>query len=121
DDLIWGQTGNDVLFGNAQDDDIYGGVGSDRIYGGTGDDGILGDDGRLASSRNGLAEPLYGLTTANAQTNFTVNGPFIGAVEFITGLVLKTATLQPATVGFNDVIYGGRGNDFIHAGAGDDA
>ena len=38
-----------------------GGWGNDWISGGTGDDGVLGDDGRIFISRNGTAEPLYGI------------------------------------------------------------
>ena len=45
-----------------------GGSGHDWISGGTGDDGVLGDDGRIYTSRNGTAEPLYGLAAAT-QTN----------------------------------------------------
>ena len=48
-------------------------------------------------------------------------GTQIGAVEFIGGLLLKTAVLYTPNSGGNDVIYGGLGNDFIHGGAGDDA
>ena len=66
DDVILGETGNDVLFGDGQDDTIIGGTGNDRIYGGTGDDAILGDDGYFNTSRNGLAEPLWDVTTPNA-------------------------------------------------------
>ena len=50
-----------MLYGDGQDDDIIGGYGNDWISGGTGDDGILGDDGRIFASRNGTAEPLYGI------------------------------------------------------------
>ena len=60
DDFIYGEKGDDVLFGEGQDDDIIGGYGNDWISGGTGDDGIIGDDGRIFTSRNGTAEPLYG-------------------------------------------------------------
>ena len=65
---IYGMTGNDVLFGDGQDDDLIGGYGNDWISGGTGDDGVLGDDGRIFTSRNGTAEPLYGVAAATAQT-----------------------------------------------------
>src|SRR5439155_12162204 len=115
-------TGNNILFGGPQDDDIYGGVGADRIYGNAGEDGILGDDGRINTSRNGLTEPLEGLTTANAQVNDTMPGPFVGAWIFITGRLFKSVSIASTwTGGGNDVIYGGLGDDFIHAGAGDDA
>src|SRR6185503_195652 len=61
DDFIYGMNGDDALFGDGQDDDLIGGTGNDWISGGTGQDGILGDDGRIFTSRNGLAEPLNGV------------------------------------------------------------
>ena len=61
DDVIHGQKGNDVLYGDGWDDDIYGGVGTDKIFGGSGEDGIIADDGMIKTSRNGVAEPLYGM------------------------------------------------------------
>jgi Ca2+-binding RTX toxin-like protein len=121
DDEIHGQTGNDVLFGDGQDDDLYGEAGSDRVSGGAGEDGVLGDDGRIQTSRNGLTEPLHGLTTANAQTQLSIPGPWTGAWENITGRLTKSVTVAAWPTGGNDVIYGGLGDDFLHAGAGDDA
>ena len=59
--MIHGQTGSDRIWGEGQDDDLYGESGFDWLSGGTGDDGVLGDDGLLLTSRNGMAEPLYGL------------------------------------------------------------
>ena len=85
DDFVHGMAGNDVLFGEGQDDDLIGGAGHDRIYGGTGEDGVLGDDGRFIISRNGLTEPLYGVTAVNAQVEISLPGPFTGAWIYITG------------------------------------
>ena len=73
DDVIYGQGGSDVLFGESHDDDLIGGYGHDWIAAGTGDDGVLGDDGRIYTSRNGTAEPLYGLA-ATTQTTITTPG-----------------------------------------------
>ena len=120
DDVIHGQKGNDVLYGDGQDDDIYGGTGLDRLFGGTGEDGIVGDDGKIYTSRNGLTETLYGLTTPNAETQISLPGPFTGAWIFISGRLNKAAELEAYTVGGDDIIYGGLGDDFLHAGAGDD-
>ena len=74
DDFIYGQTGSDVLFGEGQDDDdLIGGYGHDWISGGTGQDGVLGDDGRIFTSRNGTAEPLYGIAAIpTAQLNLSI-------------------------------------------------
>jgi Ca2+-binding RTX toxin-like protein len=122
DDQIHGMAGNDVLFGEGQDDDISGGAGSDRIYGGTGEDGILGDDGVMRVSRDGLTEPLYGITTVNAQAEIDLPGPFTGAWIYITGRLNKTPSFGSTfPQGGNDTIYGGLGDDFLHGGAGDDS
>jgi Ca2+-binding RTX toxin-like protein len=121
DDQVWGQTGNDILFGEGQDDDLIGGDGADRVYGGAGEDGIAGDNGLIVTSRNGLAEPLLGVTAAHAEETLSVPGPFVGAVEYIAGRLTKAFTTIAWLDGSADVLYGGLGDDFMHAGAGDDA
>jgi hypothetical protein len=120
DDIVHGMTGNDALFGDGQDDDLYGEEGYDWISGGAGDDGILGDDGLLFTSRNGTAEPLYGIA-ATTQAIISTPGDLQMATINVTGELAKAADLEPFWIGHNDVIYGGLGNDFIHAGMGDDA
>jgi YD repeat-containing protein len=120
DDIIHGQTGSDRIWGEGQSDDLYGESGYDWISGGTGVDGILGDDGRLLTSRNGTAEPLYGIA-ATTQTTLTLNGDQQDTVINVTGLLNKQADVEPFYIGHNDVAYGGLGNDFMHGGAGDDA
>ncbi|MCA9179632.1 MAG: hypothetical protein KDB14_34490 [Planctomycetales bacterium] len=121
DDLLHGQGGHDSLWGEGQDDDLIGGWGHDRLYGGAGQDGILGDDGRLLTSRNGLAEPLYGVTSASTETAIGLPGGKTGAVVNIAGSLRKAAWLEAFEFGDADVIYAGLGDDFVHAGAGDDA
>src|SRR5260370_9176978 len=74
DDFIYGGPGNDILFGDGQNDTMIGGYGNDWMSGGTGDDGMLGDDGRLLTSREGLTDPLIGLTTATTQTMNAAGG-----------------------------------------------
>src|SRR5262249_37880669 len=106
DDIVHGMAGNDVLFGEGQDDDLYGGTGHDRIYGGSGEDGVRGDDGKIVTSRNGLTETLLGVTTANAESNISLPGPFTGAWIYITGRLNKAADLAAWESGGNDVIYG---------------
>jgi len=123
DDIIYGMTGHDILFGEAQDDDIYGGDGSDRIYGGTGEDGIAGDNGLFLTSRNGMAESLYGLDAPNDPLEVRVQGRagLIGAVEYIHDRIHKSFVAIAWAEGGNDILYGGEGDDWMHGGAGDDA
>ena len=92
----------------------------DWISGGTGDDGILGDDGLLLTSRNGVAEPLYGLA-ATTQIVALAPGDKQTTTIYSNLALRKQADLEPFYIGNNDVIYGGLGNDFLHGGAGDDA
>src|SRR5262249_8528756 len=111
------------------DDQIIGGTGMDKIFGGTGEDSIVGDDGLIKIARDGLAEPLYGLT-ATTQTAIALPGPWTGAVVDITNILKTTVDLTIGhnadplyiwTNGYADVIYGGLGDDWMHGGAGDDA
>jgi len=137
DDVIYGQVGNDVLFGEGQDDDLIGGWGNDWISGGTGDDGVLGDDGRIYTSRNGTAEPLYGIA-ATEQDGISTPGRMQQATINVTGQLKKTVNLEPFNLDpyglmggvqdplyrpllADDILYGGWGNDSVHGGAGDDA
>jgi Ca2+-binding RTX toxin-like protein len=137
DDFLYGMKGDDVIFGEGQDDDIIGGYGNDWISGGTGQDGVLGDDGRIYTSRNGTAEPLYSIS-ATVEDEISTPGNIQYAVINIEGELKKTVNLtpfniqNPATLGdmqdplydalyADDIIYGGLGNDFLHGGSGDDA
>lgn len=74
DDFIHGMGGDDILYGDAQDDNLIGGVGNDWISGGTGEDGVLGDDGKIFTSRNGVAEPLYGIEATTQGVAATKGG-----------------------------------------------
>ena len=140
DDTVYGQRDTDFLFGDAEDDDLLGGWGHDWISAGSGDDGVLGDDGRISTSRNGVAEPLYGIgAIPDGGLNLAISTP--GRIQTATinvsGQLRKTVNLTPfnldpaASTGgiqsphFNpahadDLIYGGLGDDWLHGGAGDD-
>src|SRR5439155_16176662 len=135
DDFIYGQKGSDVLFGEGQDDDIVGGYGNDWISGGTGQDGVLGDDGRIFTSRNGTAEPLYGIA-ATTQSFISTPGNVQQADINVAGQLKKSVDLTPFSQDPNwqatadelngvskhtsdDIIYGGLGSDWLHGGSGD--
>jgi Ca2+-binding RTX toxin-like protein len=134
DDFIYGQVGGDFLFGEGQDDDIIGGYGNDWISGGTGQDGVLGDDGRIYTSRNGVAEPLYGIA-ATEMEYISTPGKIQESWIHTPGDLKKTVNLTPFKLGpddldyakkyhdpqeADDIIYGGLGSDFLHGGDGDD-
>ncbi|MDH5346037.1 MAG: hypothetical protein OEW59_09760, partial [Gammaproteobacteria bacterium] len=109
-----------------------GGWGHDWISGGTGQDGALGDDGRIFTSRNGMTEPLIGLTTPTVQTAISTPGNMQQATINVTNALKKAVDLTPYNpvagghelsdpAQADDIIYGGLGDDFLHGGAGDDA
>jgi hypothetical protein len=131
DDFIYGMRGGDVIFGEGQDDDLIGGYGHDWVSGGTGQDGILGDDGRVFTSRNGTAEPLYGIA-ATTQSFISTPGNAQQADLDVTGQLKKAVDLTPFNpdpsdyelfdaAQADDILYGGLGGDFMHGGPGDDA
>ena len=137
DDTVYAGGGNDVVYGDGGDDDVIGGWGHDWISGGTGQDGVLGDDGRIFTSRNGLAEPLNGVT-ASTQQAIATPGNHQTATIYETGKLNKTVDLTPFALNprttanssddplfrplyADDLIYGGLGSDFLHGGSGDDA
>jgi Ca2+-binding RTX toxin-like protein len=119
DDSIHGASGNDTLFGEGQSDDLFGEQGDDWISGGSGDDGVLGDDGKIYTSRNGTAEPMYGIA-ATTQSSVTVSNGLVSATLNPTGQLAKSVDLEPFDKGGNDTVYGGLGNDSLHGGAGND-
>jgi Ca2+-binding RTX toxin-like protein len=119
DDSVHGMSGNDYALGDGQDDHVFGESGDDWLDGGAGDDAMLGDDGKILTSRNGKAEPLYGLT-ASAQRSATVNSIKYTVPLYVTGQLLHIADLEPFDIGGADVMYGGLGNDAMHGGAGQD-
>jgi Ca2+-binding RTX toxin-like protein len=139
DDAIYGMVGDDILFGDAQSDDLIGGYGNDWISGGTDNDGVLGDDGRIYTSRNGTAEPLYGIGAGVVNQLITTPGGVQQAVINVAGELKKTVNLTPFSVDAgwdggadefagvavahlsDDIIYGGLGGDWLHGGSGDDA
>ena len=138
DDIVYGMVGDDVLFGDGQDDNLVGGYGNDWFSGGTGQDGVIGDDGRIFTSRNGLAEPLNGLMVANVQDFISTPGSIQQADIHVAGELKKAVDLTPfsqdpnwvanddefagdSTHTSDDIIYGGLGTDFLHGGSGDDA
>ncbi|MHC4908440.1 MAG: beta strand repeat-containing protein, partial [Planctomycetota bacterium] len=119
DDTIAGMLGADVLYGEGQDDNVIGGEGADWMSGGTGQDGMLGDGGQIFTSRNGVAEPLYGIA-ATSESVISLPGGFTSTTLFESGKLSKSVDLEPFDQGGNDTLYGGLGDDSLHGGAGID-
>jgi Ca2+-binding RTX toxin-like protein len=97
DDIIYGMKGDDIIYGEGQDDNIMGGYDNDWISGGTGNDGILGDDGRIYTSRNGFAEPLYGIGDLSGELDKYIYTPgkIQQSIINVSGELKKTVNLTP--------------------------
>ncbi len=119
DDFIHGQTGDDILFGDGENDEMFGERGRDWMSGGTGDDAMLGDNGYVLTSRNTVAEPLYGVTPTT-QAYISEPGDFLQYLLNPNGQLKHTVDLEPFDQGGDDVMYGGLGDDVMHGGAGND-
>src|SRR5260370_38599580 len=132
---MYGGPGKEMLLGGGQNDTMIGGYGNDWMSGGTGDDGLLGDDGRLFSSRDGLAagEPLYGIAPITTPSQLiATSGNLQQALINVNGELLNTAlltpdnldplhrqpfTLMPRPLYARDVMNGRLRRDPMHAGA----
>ena len=102
---------------------------------------MLGDDGRISTSRNGIAEPLFaiGSLAGSLDQLIATPGNVQQATINVSGQLKKTANLTPFSVDpswagmadefdnqtvphfSDDIVYGGWGNDWLHGGSGDDA
>jgi Ca2+-binding RTX toxin-like protein len=143
DNFIFGEKGNNWIYGGGQDNQIVGGYGTNWISGGAGNAAIIASDGRIFASRNGLAEPLNGVTAIPpSQLNMVISasGKAQMATINVAGQLKTTVDLEPFSQdttwngaapewqgGFtaphqsDDIIFGGIGNDTVHGGYGDDA
>ena len=140
-DFIWGDDGNDhiragddidVVFGGNGNDTIYGGAGNDAIDGGAGDDLIYGDNGFV--DIHGVMDPVITGTGDDAiqggDGNDTIYGG--GGLDVIDGgagddIIYGGAGnnsiqggdgndriyMTDGAVGFNNVIVGGNGFDWV--------
>jgi Ca2+-binding RTX toxin-like protein len=119
DDFIHGMTGEDLLYGDAENDEIFGERDRDWLSGGTGDDAMLGDNGLVLTSRNSIAEPLYGVV-ATTQQFLATPGDFLQTLLNPNGVLKHAVDLEPFDQGADDVMYGGLGDDHMHGGEGND-
>jgi Ca2+-binding RTX toxin-like protein len=104
-DVLDGGDGDDVLLSGAGADFIAGGDGEDVIVGGAGNDTIYAD-----AAVTGVAS---GWAVSRVRSNQ-------GGIAVFTVTPSDIAISDSETVGGLDVIYGGAGEDWIFAGAGDD-
>ncbi|MBK9446196.1 MAG: putative Ig domain-containing protein [Betaproteobacteria bacterium] len=99
-DLLTSGGGDDTLIGGAGNDAQFGGEGRDFIVGGGGDDDIYGDDNCSTAARTwSIGRSVSG--------NLHIRG-------YSPDMAVGTAP------GSADVLYGGKGEDWIMAGEGND-
>ena len=144
-DYLFGGSGNDLIIGGYGGKWIAAGNGITGLYDAEGNPivnttGILGGDGRLSLSRNTSAygEPLYGIepipvTALNAE--IATSGQIEQSTIDVLNALTVTADLTPYNIDpngpqdaangivvqpqdYDDIIYGGLGDTFIHAGQG---
>jgi hypothetical protein len=131
---IYGGPNKGVIFGGGQNDTILTGYGNDWVSGGHGETCIIAGDGQCYASRDTMTEPLYGITTPTAQAMIATPGNHQQALINVTLALKYTALIYPfppaanappgpqfRTVQENDIVYGGWGDDSIHATFGSDA
>ena len=139
DDVLKGDAGNDTIDGNTGNDWILAGAGNDIIDGGDGDDFIVGDDGTINSSTISVTATAGGNDTIDGGRGNDMivagagndiidaghgNNVVIGDLGTITFGVSYFATAETDTsnpsVGGNDTITGGSGQDVFLGGVGGD-
>ena len=127
-DDIKGGAGNDIIDGDAGDDVIYGGTGDDIIYGGLGNDTldgeadndiVMGDEGWNAESgKSGYQEGSEeGSWFADRNDAKKIFGDTIEAFSNNFGLNQNSVS---KSVGGDDVIITGSGNDIVDGQSGND-
>lgn len=104
-DLISGGAGNDWVLGGAGRNVLLGGEGGDVVVGGAGNDNLLGDDNRAASNHNWFVDREVLPNPGGGNTYRLLFGGFSGSSGDADG---------------RDVLYGGKGDDWIFAGGADD-
>ena len=119
DDTLAGGNGSDSVFGGADDDMISGGLGSDLIEGGADADMINGNEGN--DTLYGDNAFTTGLGPDGSDTIFGGDGNDLifgegGADELFGGAGFDTIEGNSG----NDLVAGGAGNDELFGGTGDD-
>ncbi|MEN6374581.1 MAG: calcium-binding protein [Smithella sp.] len=106
-DVVSGGGGEDYVYGSNSNDVLFGGFGKDLIIGGGGEDVIIGDDNYLGA----VHDWSYSITTETSGNTNIYGLTFTGIIGGLD---------DTGTIGNDDVIYGGTGNDYIDGVGGDD-
>jgi Ca2+-binding RTX toxin-like protein len=131
---IYGGPNAGVIYGGGQNDTIITGYGNDWVSGGRGQSCIIAGDGQCYASREQVAEPLYGIAATPLQSLIANPGNHLTALINVNAALNYTALIYPVppavnappgpmfrTKYYNDIVYGGWGDDAIHTTFGSDA
>jgi uncharacterized delta-60 repeat protein len=124
--VLVGGDGNDVLIGGTGRDLLFGGGGSDWLVGRGGDDVLIGGttafDTNVAALNSLMAEWNSSHTYATRVANLSGNNPSGGFANRLNGNCFLCPSGPGETVcddGARDFLFGGGGNNWFLAGAGD--
>jgi Ca2+-binding RTX toxin-like protein len=119
-DLMEGGDGNDNLYGNANNDIIFGGNGNDFIEGNQDKDWASGDDGTdtVIGGTSAAGFKDTGDTLLGGNQDDTIVGD--NAVQSGGVWIPTDLDNTDSTLGGNDFIFAGNGDDTCHGGIGDD-
>ena len=133
-DMMYGQGGNDVMHGSAGDDYMEGNAGSDTMTGDAGDDDMIGGSS-VANTPDG-ADSMDGgdgndvmlgdngqITRQVDASNNYVRYSAVNKLGLQDGAVIRKVTLfaDADTIGGNDTMTGGTGDDIMYGEAGNDS
>lgn len=131
---IFGSIYNDSLYGSTADNSLSGGLGNDYIDAGAGDDTLEGGAGRdtlyggsgmdYLDYRNSNAAVSVNLAT-NTASGGHATGDVLAGVDGLFGSAFDDTLIGFDNQGltgdvYTNIFFGGGGNDYMDAGAGDD-
>ena len=148
-DILYGGSGNDTITGYYGDDTLYGSAGNDTLNGGSGDDTLYGNAGNdtIDGGANGAKDDTVDYFDAAAGVTVDLSGGATGSgqaystaandaanigvdiltgIENIEGSGYDDILIGDAGANFidgdfgNDTITGGAGNDTLEGGGGSD-
>jgi Ca2+-binding RTX toxin-like protein len=118
-DLMYGEAGDDLLDGGAGSDRLYGGDGNDKLYGQAGEDLLKGEAGNDQLFGGDGNDQLYG-QLGNDTLNGEAGNDYLEGGEGDDQLLGADGNDQLSGQEGNDTLNGGTGDDLLDGGTGDD-
>jgi len=118
-DLLYGEAGDDWLDGGTESDRLYGGDGNDKLYGQAGEDLLKGEAGNDQLFGGDGNDQLYG-QLGNDTLNGEAGNDYLEGGEGDDQLLGADGNDQLYGQSGNDILNGGTGDDLLDGGIGDD-